>query len=103
MLSPGSPAERQALSMAELAETTQLDGLLTAAALAKPLSMLVTSSIADQFEHAGFCEPFTHPVLADISDELSLTLIAELPDQQADLIGSQAQLILGFQAEPAAG
>lgn len=96
--SPGAPGELQQLSLAQLEESTDIDNLMTLAALAKANTVLIATAV-----HAALAEyeqdwaaPFTHPLLEDIAADSNTYCISDLPDQQSELIDNQAKLILGF-------
>jgi hypothetical protein len=96
--SPGAPGELEQLSYEQLLESTDIDNLLTLAALAKAQSVLIASAVYANLsdQEKGWAEPFEHPLLEDIATQAETYSVSELPDQQAELVDNQARLILGF-------
>ena len=94
----GSPAEMQSLTMATLAEEMNVDACLTLAALAKPETVLLSEDIYTALTDSEkvWAEIFTHPLLEDVDSSSHTYSVDGLPPQQADLVDSQAMLILGF-------
>ncbi len=94
---PGSPTELQGLSREELAQTTDIDTSLTLATLAKPGSLLLTAAVYSTLsgEEQALCEPYSHPLLADLT-ESPVYQCAQVHPQQQQWVDTQAKLILGF-------
>ncbi len=95
--SPGPPGELQQLAYEVLETDTDIDNLMTLAALAKAQTVLIASAVhaaLAEYERA-WAARFVHPLLEDMADS-DIFCISELPDQQSELIDNQAKLILGF-------
>jgi len=96
--SPGAPGELQQLSYQQLEEDTNIDNLMTLAALARANTVLIASTVhaaLAEYEQ-NWAQRFTHPLLEDIAADTDTYCIPELPDQQSELVDNQAKLILGF-------
>jgi len=96
--SPGAPSELENLSHEELSATTDVDKLMMLAALAKAKSILIADSVYEALGETDrpWAEAFDHPLFEDLADNRTMYAIAHLPDSEADHVGAQARLILGF-------
>ena len=95
---PGSPADMDIMSIEALQNQTDIDELMTLAALAKAHTVLLSEAVYSRLSdlEKTWARVFRHPLLEDVSDAVHTYSVAELPDQQAQLVESQAMLILGF-------
>ena len=95
---PGSAAEVAGVRAEDIHEAAETDQLLMLAALAKPHSVVVTQSAYQHLneQEQQWASTFNHPLLDDIVQQETIYQIEGLPDQQQQLIDSQAMLILGF-------
>lgn len=95
---PGSPADINTLSLAELSDGTDVDELMTLAALARAQTVLLSEAVYQGLADAekAWARVFTHPLLEDVSDAAYTYSVAELPAEQSQLVDNQAMLILGF-------
>lgn len=95
---PGAPAEIAPPDLSELQQDIDVDNVMTLAALAKPQTVLLAEEVYAQLgDHEKvWARVFSHPLLADVDDNGHTYLVSELPDQQLQLVESQAMLILGF-------
>lgn len=100
---PGSPADMDMLSFDTLQAETDIDELMTLAALAKQQTVLLSEAVyaALSDTEKTWATVFSHPLLADVNDANHTYTIQQLPTQQAQLVDSQAMLILGFTQAPA--
>lgn len=94
---PGSPAHLDELSRDELAETTDIDTLLTLAALSKADALLLHENVYDNLQESARqdCQAFTHPLLIDMTDA-QLYACTQLAEPAQQWVQDQANLILGF-------
>ncbi len=94
---PGSPRDLTTLSREDLNETTDIDALLTLAALAKPESVLLHAAVYEQLaaNEQELCSPFVHPLLDDITDAEIFSSARQAPTHE-QWVENQAHLILGF-------
>ena len=95
---PGAPADMDALSVEALQADTDTDELMTLAALAKQHTTLLSEAVyaALRDSEKTWARVFSHPLLADVNDANHTYTVPELPTDQAQLVDSQAMLILGF-------
>ncbi len=95
---PGSPADMEQLSADALAETADLDNMLTLAALARAPIVLISEAVYTKLAEIEktWAAVFEHPLLEDLGNAIKVYSINALPTDQAQLVDSQATLILGF-------
>lgn len=92
---PRSPADLTNLDLATLGDDFDFEHTLTMAALAKPMTLLLsdTANKALNVTDSEWTSEFTHPML---DEGQRLFIAASPPAQQANLIASQKTIILGF-------
>jgi hypothetical protein len=95
---PGSPTDMDIMSLEVLQNQTDIDELMTLAALAKAHTVLLSEAVYSALSELEktWARVFSHPLLEDVNDAAHTYSVAELPAQQAQLVESQAMLILGF-------
>ncbi|MEM7077825.1 MAG: hypothetical protein AAF513_04255 [Pseudomonadota bacterium] len=97
-LAPDNPTELNAADLTEIYAEEGFDSGWLLAALARSQTAQLSAAVrAKHLPHQqSRAEAFEHPLLSDIAPHADVFLIAELPEQQAQLIVNQGQLILGF-------
>ncbi|MEM9622750.1 MAG: hypothetical protein AAF993_13945 [Pseudomonadota bacterium] len=95
--SPGSPAVLPDLSREALAETTDIDAMLTLAALSKADTVLLHTAVFDDLPESvqHGCHPLAHPLLTDLTDD-GVYACTRLTDAGEQWVDNQSNLILGF-------
>lgn len=94
---PGAPADLAELKVNQLPDDTDIEGLLTMAALAKPETVLLDRDVFHDLDPMVQVEAsvFEHPLLDDMTDGDTYQ-IGHLPEKTSSHVEGQAQLILGF-------
>ena len=94
----GSPGELVQLELSDIEADTDIDMLITLAALARPDTVLLSESVYSKLnnEEKVWSRLYSHPLIDDVSASDHTYLVSSLPEEQARLVDSQANLILGF-------
>ena len=95
--SPSAPGEMSSLQL-DTYDGDLIDRHLLLAALCKPGMVLLSDQVHAALDASGktWAEPFAHPLLDDEPLTETQYCVRTLPPAQADLIASQAEVILGF-------
>ena len=92
---PQSPADLTQLDIALLGSDFDFEHTLTMAALARPMSLLVSERIHQELAptESDWLSTYNHPLLEDGE---RIYAISRLPEEQAELVEGRKTVILGF-------